>query len=127
VSNAIKTQATKRSRQRKRSFDLPDDLQSPPHQDHNDLIREFRLWLRARYGEVAVRVFDHRLDGGDTGDLLGEPGLETSYRLKKVVASIKEAAREYFQRDPEIFQIVQNAFEREKATLSRRFSRVAAG
>jgi hypothetical protein len=126
VSNAIKTLATKRSSYKKRSLALPDDLRSPPQQDSDDLIHEFRLWLRARYGEVAVKVFDHRLEGGDTSELVGEKGLESSYKVKEAVKTIKNAAAEYFQRNPALFRNIQKVFDREQRTLNQRFSRVSA-
>lgn len=119
VANAAKTLGSRRSKQRKRSRELHDD--HPVRVSSDDLIDEFRNWLRARYGEVAVRVFDHRLDGGSTADLLGEPGTKTSYKLKKVVASIKDAAREYSARDPELFRMVARAFDDEALTMRRRF------
>jgi hypothetical protein len=120
VGNYIKTLATKRSKARRRTSELRHDhpVRQTPHED---LIREFRAWLSARYGELAARVLDHRLEGGSTGDLLGAPGIETSYKLKQLVQRIKEGAREYFQRDPEFFQQIQRAFETEQQTMMKRF------
>jgi hypothetical protein len=120
VSNYIKTLATKRSKARRRTSELRD--QHPVRQQQpDDLIKEFRDWLSARYGELAARVLDHRLDGGSTGDLLGEPGIENGYKLKTLVRRIKAAAREYFQRDPEFFLRIQRAFETEQQTMMKRF------
>lgn len=121
VANAIKTLISKRARSRKRSSDLPDGIPASRPQDHDDVIREFRNWLRIRYGETAVKVFDHRLEGGDTADLIGLPGLETSYKVKQAVRDIKSGVAEYSTRDPDFFRTVQRAFESEKATINRRF------
>jgi len=120
VTNAIRTLITRRSRHRKRSHELRDDHPARAQQP-DDLTREFREWLRVRYGNLAVRVFDHRMDGGDTVALIGEPGLETSYKVKQAVHSIKTAAEEYSNRDPAFFRMVQRAFADERALFSRRF------
>jgi hypothetical protein len=58
------------------------------------LIDQFRDLLRRRHGAIAVEVLDHCLNGGETRELVEQPGLETSYRLKQVVQTIKQAAQE---------------------------------
>lgn len=123
VSNAIATLVTRRNRQRRRSNELPGDV--PSRQPVSDAtITHFRAWLRLRYGPVHERVFDHRLDGGDTGELLGKPGLETSYKLKRVVREIKEAVRDFARNDPELSRMVVQAFSDEDVTMKKRFAGV---
>jgi len=125
VSNAIATLVTRRSRQRKRSHELPGNVASRPAAS-DATTNHFRSWLRLRYGAVHDRVVYHRLDGGDTRELLGSPGLETSYKLKKVVREIKEAVRAFARNDPELLQMVVQAFSNEDVTMRRRFGFVGA-
>ena len=120
VRNHIATLAVRTSRYRRRSGDLPVDVPARK-QDIDDLVHEFRAWLRLRYGVTAQQVFDHRLAGGDSKELIGIPGIETSYKLKKIVQQIKEAAREYGSRDPEFLSMVERAFAQESETMARRF------
>ena len=70
-------------------------------------------------------MFDHRLAGGDSKELIGIPGIETSYKLKKIVQQIKEAAREYGSKDPEFLSMVERAFAQESETMARRFKAVS--
>ena len=124
VSNAIATLVTQRSRQRRRSHELPQDLSSRSSVD-DSIIESFRSWLRLRYSPLHQAVFDHRFDGGDTSDLLGSHDL-TSYRLKKIVKDIKDAARDFARKDPEFLQMVIRAFSLEQVTMTRRFGAVGA-
>ena len=124
VRNHIATLAVRRSRYRRRSHELPEDV-SARQQDIDDLVIEFRAWLRLRYGVTAQQVFDHRLAGGDSKELIGIPGIETSYKLKKIVQQIKEAAREYGSKDPEFLSMVERAFAQESETMARRFKAVS--
>lgn len=120
VSNAIATLISRRSRHRKRNQELPPDAVGRTYSTH-DLIHEFRLWLRARRGPLAVMVFDHRLNGGNSKELIGHPGIETSYQLKNIVKQIKESLRDYGSRDPEFLAMVEKAFATEAETMKKRF------
>ena len=124
VRNHIATLAVRTSRYRRRSGDLPVDVPARK-QDIDDLVHEFRAWLRLRYGVTAQQVFDHRLAGGDSKELIGIPGIETSYKLKKIVQQIKEAARDYGSKDPEFLSMVERAFAQESETMARRFKAVS--
>jgi len=124
VRNHIATLAVRRNRYRRRSEELPPNVPARK-QDIDDLVHDFRLWLRLRHGVLAQQVFDHRLAGGDSKELIGIPGVETSYRLKKIVQQIKEAAREYGSRDPEFLSMVERAFAQESETMARRFKAVS--
>ena len=74
---------------------------------------------------TAQQVFDHRLAGGDSKELIGIPGVESNYRLKRIVQQIKEAAREYGSRDPEFLSMVERAFAEESETIKKRFKAVS--
>ena len=124
VRNHIATLAVRRNRYRGRSGELPAEVPARK-QDIDDLVHEFRAWLRLRYGVTAQQVFDHRLAGGDSKELIGIPGIETSYKLKKIVQQIKEAAREYGSKDPEFLSMVERAFAQESETMARRFKAVS--
>lgn len=124
VSNAIATLVTRRNRQRHRSHELPTDLSSRSVADDGTLDH-FRSWLRLRYSPLHQAVFDHRLDGGDTSDLVGTHNL-TGYSIKKIVRDIKEAAKDFARNDPELLQMVLKAFSSEEATMSKRFGKAAS-
>jgi hypothetical protein len=127
VKNAITTLAVKASKQRKRAGELPPEV--PGHQSANDeLIEDFRNWLEFRYGDAALRVFDHRLAGDDVKELIGRPDLETSYKLKQAVQQIKTAAKVWAARDPVFLSRVEKLLADEKKTFEKRFgSKVGAG
>lgn len=86
------------------------------------LIQAFREFLLEKHGQAALDVFDERLAGGETKSLIGRPGLETSYKIKKVVQAIKRTAEEFGASDPEFLALVRRAMEEEAETVSRRFA-----
>jgi len=125
VSNAIKSlrsrAATRRSRQQELSFDAPAKQQ----QSDTEIIDEFRSFVTTRFGDHVVRVLDHRLEGeADTKDLVGARGLETSYKVKKAVADLKQAIRMWAGNDPELAQRIEQLVAEERRTLYRRFGRL---
>ena len=126
LRNAISTLLTKKGVATKRSHELPPDTPGRVHQDTGSLVDEFRDFLRSQLGPAAVTVLDQRLIGGDTKELIGQQGIETSYRLKKLVSDIKEAAKRFAMGNPEFQSMVQNAFERESRTMEKRFNRIGA-
>ncbi len=86
------------------------------------LIQAFREFLLEKHGQAALDVFDERLAGGETKSLVGQPGLETSYKIKKVVQAIKKTAEEFGAGDPEFLALVRRAMEEEAETVTRRFA-----
>lgn len=126
LRNAIATLVKKQQTARRRSHELPPDAPSRAAHDTNTLVDNFREFLRKQLGAVAVSVFDQRLEGEDTKELIGQQGIETSYRLKRIVADIKTAARNFASRYPEFFNMVQKAFADEAKTMEKRFGRVRA-
>lgn len=126
VSNAIKSlrsrAATRRTRQQELSFDAPARQQ----QSDTEIIDEFRNFVARRFGDHVARVFDHRLEGeADTKSLVGAPGLETSYKVKKAVSDLKEAIRLWAGNDPELTRRIERLVAEEKRTLDRRFGRMS--
>ncbi|MBD3671950.1 MAG: hypothetical protein HUJ26_00365 [Planctomycetaceae bacterium] len=85
------------------------------------LIQAFREFLLEKHGQAALDVFDERLAGGETKSLIGQPGLETSYKIKKVVQAIKRTAEEFGASDPEFLALVRRAMEEEAETVGKRF------
>jgi hypothetical protein len=126
LKNAIATLIKKKQVARNRSHELPIDAPGREEQDGLSLVDDFRDYLRSHVGPVAVTVFDQRLAGEDTKELIGQQGIETSYRLKRIVAEIKEAAMRFAARDPDFHSMIQRAFEREAQTMEKRFKRVGA-
>ncbi len=124
VTNSIRTMATKRNRIKKRFQPLEDDVPQQQHyqpDEPNELLARFRSHLRNSVGHAGVMVLDQRLDGGDTKELIGKQGLETSYRVKQVVAQVKDALKTFSKDQPEFRNMVQRALEDEANTLERRF------
>ena len=126
LKNAISTLLKKRHLNRKRSHEVPPDAPGRVEQDADRLVDEFRDFLRSQLGPAAVTVLDQRLAGADTKELLGQQGIETSYRLKKLVAEIKESAKRFAMGNAEFQSMVRNAFERESRTMEKRFGPVGA-
>jgi DNA-directed RNA polymerase specialized sigma24 family protein len=129
TKNAILNQVQKRQVRRRRipATSIHDDegvaknLPAPlPTSD--SLIDQFRKFLRLRHGAAAVEVLDQRLEGGEVKELIGQPGLETSYRLKQTVQAIKQAAEEFAQGDEQFLGMVRRAMASEAETVARRFS-----
>lgn len=126
IRNAISTLLRKKQVSMKRSHELPTDSQGRTEQDADSLVDDFRDYLRSELGPAAVTVLDQRLNGEDTKELIGQQGIETSYRLKKIVQEIKEAARRFAVGNPEFHHMVTMAFEKEARTMEKRFNRVGA-
>jgi hypothetical protein len=125
VKNSIITLATRRQRVRRRYSDH--ELETFPQrsvapQPEDDVVERFRTYVRQTLGEVALRVLDHRLDGGDTRELRGQPGLESHYALKEMVKRIKRAASTFAGADPELKERIEAALASEQKTLNRRFA-----
>lgn len=129
VKNAILNQVEKQRVRRRRipatsihqQDDAPGvDITAPAPTSHA-LIDQFRDHLRRHYGAVAVEVLDQRLEGGEVKELIGQPGLETSYRLKQVVQAIKQAAEEFAQDEPELLNMIRRAMTSEADTVEKRF------
>ena len=99
----------------------------PPQQTL--LIQDFIDFLRKRLGDLAVRVFLHRLHGRETKELFDDPGLgrPTRHRVKQMVKEIKDAARDFAARsgDPAFVNMVQRAMSREAETVGKRRKAVA--
>lgn len=63
-----------------------------------------------------------RIEGGEVKELIGQPGMETSYRLKQIVQAIKQAAEEFAQDEPELLSMIRRAMASEAETVARRLS-----
>jgi hypothetical protein len=124
LRNAIATLVKKKQASSKRSHELPVDAPSRRVQTTESLVDDFRDYLRTELGPAAVTVLDQRLVGGDTKELIGQQGIESSYRLKRMVQEIKEAARRFAVGNAEFHHMVTRAFEKEAQTMERRFNRV---
>jgi hypothetical protein len=129
VRNAISSLQSRAAKKRRRQSALPDDVAATPRAD-GEIVDEFRNFLLRRFGDAGdavVRVFDHRLeDGGDTKGLVGSPGLETAYKVKRAVAELKDAIRMFAAGDPELSRRLDGLFAMQQRTFDRRFGRMAA-
>ena len=71
-------------------------------------------------------MLDHQIEGGgDTKDLVGSPGLESAYKVKRAVSQLKDAVRMWAGNDPELIGQIEGLFAQEKRTFDRRFGRMA--
>lgn len=126
TTNFIRSLAVRTGNRRKRYAELPAD---PPDREPSDqeVVADFRNFLRHRLGDVAVRVLDHRLEGdADTKALIGLPGLETSYKLKQIVIQIKSAVRMWASDDPILLKRIEGLLAEQQRTQDKRFGRVPA-
>ncbi len=124
VRNAISSLRSRSAKRRRRHEDLPDDVASRPQPD-DGLIADFRNFLRLRFGDAVVRVLDHRLEpDSDTKELVGEPGLESAYKVKQAVSQLKDAIRMFAGNDPELTRRIAGLVSAEKRTFDRRFGRL---
>jgi hypothetical protein len=127
VRNAISSLQSRAAKGRRRQSDLPDDVAVTPR-GNGEIVDEFRNFLRMRFGDTVVRVLDHRLEGGgDTKDLVGSPGLETAYRVKRAVMQLKDAIRMWAGNDLELTSRIEGLVARERRTFDRRFGKAAVG
>jgi hypothetical protein len=123
VRNSVITLGQRRQKRAKRFPELP---QEPVARRavvvEDDPISDFRNFVQLRYGDTALRVLDHRLAGKDTKELVGQPGLESSYAVKKAVQQIKLAVVRWAGSHPDFLLRIHRLMDQEKATLSKRFA-----
>jgi hypothetical protein len=125
VRNAAITMGQRERRLRNRHVPDPVEILNPSARpvDMDDVIERFRLYVRNNYGEITAFVLDHRLEGGDTRDLVNSrPELSSSYSVKEIVKAIKRAAVRFAAGDPDLLAKIQMAMEAERRTLGRRFA-----
>jgi hypothetical protein len=123
VRNSAITIGERTAKRRKRTQELSPDLPAGRAGSTDDLVHEFRLWLRLRYGETAVRVFDARLAGEDIKGLIGTDGIPSAYALKRIVQGIKAGAMAWTKSDPELNFLVQKMMDAEAGTVAKRLGR----
>ena len=128
VSNAVKNVVEKEKNRKRFLPPAPlhaDFVPARPEQEHDGtIIEKFRNLLQTRFGDLAVAIFNARLEGRQTKDLVGLPELDrpSRYVVKRVVQEIKTAARDYAQRfdDPDFLRRVERLLDAEAATVARR-------
>lgn len=137
VANAVKNVVEKENNRRKYLPSVPlrteftpggvraEDLSARPEQDHDDtIIDKFRNFLQMRHGDLAVAIFNARLEGRQMKDLVGLPELDRPgrYVVKRAVQQIKSLAREYAQAldKPEFLWRVERLLNAEAETVARR-------
>lgn len=123
VTNSVRSIAGREGSLRRRRRDLLDEFPSRSDRVDDDLLDRFVEFVQKRLGDSAVRLLRHRLDEGDTKDLVGTFGLETRYRTKLVVQHIKQAARDFASDDPELSRMIEQAFQDEGLTVKKRFTK----
>jgi len=108
-----------------------DDLpgRSPPPEDDEKVVRDFRELVRHRLGELAVAIFDLRMAGEETKSLVGFPafGSPGKYVVKRIVQGIKQLVREYAASlgDSMLLRRIERAMADEQATVAKRRAAVA--
>jgi len=143
VANAVKNVVAKEQNRRRYLPSIPigndfvpggvtaDDLPAPskPNHDPNHdprLIDRFRTMLQSRLGDLAVGIFNARLEGQETKSLVGlsELGQPGRWVVKRVVQQIKALAHDYAQTldDPDFLSQVERLMDTEAATIARRIA-----
>jgi hypothetical protein len=101
--------------------DLPD---RPPVGQDEQVIENFRELVRRRLGDLAVAIFDLRMNGGETKSLVGSPtlGSPSKWAVKKVVQEIKALGRQYAASigDFGLLRRIERAMEDEAGTVAKR-------
>jgi hypothetical protein len=81
-----------------------------------------------RLGDLAVAIFNSRLQGRQTKDLVGLPELDRPSRhiIKRTVQEIKTAAVDYAKGldDPDFLRRVEGLLDAEAATVARRITTI---
>jgi hypothetical protein len=90
--------------------------------DDSKVVEDFRELVRMRLGDLALAVLDLRLEGGETKSLVGCTSLGSPGRwvIKRLVAGIKQLAREFFRGDPEMLRGIERAMAGESETVGKR-------
>ena len=131
VSNAVKNMVAKETNRRRY---LPSisigDVAAPSKVNHDPrLIDRFRTMLHVRLGDLAVAIFDARMDGRQTKDLVGLPelGRPGRWAVKRVVQQIKALAHDYAHTldDPDFLWRVERLMDTEAATIAQRLAATA--
>jgi len=128
VSNAVKNVVEKEKNRKRFLPPAPyhaDLVPARPDEEHDGtIIGKFRNLLQTRLGDLAVAIFNARLEGRQMKDLVGLPELDRPgrYVVKRTVQEIKTLAREYAQRldDPDFLRRVEGLLDAEAATVARR-------
>jgi hypothetical protein len=96
---------------------------SPPHDDDEKVVEDFRQLVQKRLGEIGVAVLDVRLAGGETKSLVGSPSLGSPGRwgIKRIVQEVKALARENGERlgNPGFLRDIERAMGREEMTVAK--------
>ncbi len=130
VANAVKNVVEKEKNRRRLLPPAPlhtDFIPARPEHDHDaTIIDRFRNLLQTRLGDLAVAIFDARLENRQTKDLVGLPELDRPSRwvIKRTVHEIKTAAVGYAKRldDPDFLRHVERLLDAEAATVARRIT-----
>jgi len=127
VRNAVITMATTRQRNRRRYVPEPVEEFNPPQRAASeadvDLIERFRSYVLRSFGDIVLRVLDHRLAGEDTKDLRRTiPELSSHYAVKQAVRTLKKAALNFAGSDPDLLDRVEKALASEQRMLGKRFA-----
>lgn len=126
VRNAISSLRSRTAIRRKRQHELSFDAPATQQRSDAEIIDEFRRFVAMRFGDSVLRVLDHRLeDDADTKDLVGTPGLESAYKVKRAVTELKGAIRIWAGNDPALTKRIERLVAEERRTFDRRFGRLA--
>ena len=143
VANAIKNMVEKDRNRRRFLPSVPigqqfepggvtaDDLPGRETNDDSEAVIEgFRKLVRRACGDLGLGVFDARMAGQQTKDLVGREdlGRPSKFVVKRVVGEIKDLAREHAKLlgDSAFMWSVERAFQREAETFGKRRSAMAA-
>ena len=101
--------------------DLPD---RPSFGQDEQVIEDFRRLLQDRLGDLALALFDLRMNGGETKSLVGSPtlGSPSRWAVKKTVQDVKALARQFAVSvgDFGLLQRIEKAMQDEAGTVAKR-------
>lgn len=124
IRNIIEKQRNRRRNLPTAAPEYEPAARSSPIHDDETVIEQFRRLLQNRLGDLAVAIFDLRLNAGETKSLIGSPsvGSPSGFAIKKTVQQIKALAQEFAQQrgDAGFLRDIERAMDKEAATVQKR-------
>lgn len=133
VKNAIINLAEKNHNFRRRLMPTDPTMMASMYagrQPQSNLIAQFRDLVKERLGNLALAIFDQRLQGEDTKNLVGkeEFGTPSAFYVKKAVRAIKELADGFAARhgDSDFSNLLATAMKTQAEIIAKRQRAMAA-
>ena len=93
VQNAVRNVVRDRRRQKRRVSNIDADAVMARPEPDGEVLELFRNFLRQELGELAVELFDRRLDGQSLNQIAGTPSFEAMglAGVRRLIAQLRQA------------------------------------